>query len=115
MIDTYHYSPTLYCPDGSADGGHSGVCFGAYNCDNVRYVCDRIASNVTIKPITPAMVNRSASPRSAPVPNQLPMSFTPSPVVMNGMKTNCAIGPIKNAVIGDAACSMLWAKPNTRP
>ena len=34
---------------------------------------------------------------------------------MNGMKINCAIGPIKNAVTGEAACSIEWANPNTRP
>ena len=57
----------------------------------------------------------SARPRSGPVPNQPPISSTPAPVVMNGMKTNWAIGPIRNAVSGDAACSTLCAKPNTRP
>jgi hypothetical protein len=34
---------------------------------------------------------------------------------MNGMKINWVMGPIRKAVSGDAACSMLWAKPKTRP
>ena len=39
----------------------------------------------------------------------------PAPVVMNGMKTSWVIGPIRNAVSGEAACSMLWANRKTRP
>jgi hypothetical protein len=34
---------------------------------------------------------------------------------MNGMMRNCAIGAIRNAVIGAAADSNAAAKPNTRP
>jgi hypothetical protein len=34
---------------------------------------------------------------------------------MKGMSMNCVMGPIRNAVMGDAAVSMLCAKPNTRP
>src|SRR5688572_33425018 len=34
---------------------------------------------------------------------------------MNGMNAHSAIGPIRKAVIGEAACSTEWANPNTRP
>ena len=61
------------------------------------------------------IVNTSARPRSGPTPNQGPISSAPAPVVMNGMNTNWAIGLIRNAVSGEAACSTLCAKPNTRP
>ena len=40
---------------------------------------------------------------------------SPVPVVINGIKISWATGPIRNAVIGDAACSTLCANPNTRP
>lgn len=63
----------------------------------------------------PAAVKTRAMPRPIPVPNQPPIHSTPAPVVMNGMNTNCAIGPIRKAVSGDADCSMLCAKPMTRP
>ena len=56
-----------------------------------------------------------ASPRSAPVPNHGPMRVGTQPSVIDGMTTNWAIGPIRNAVSGEAACSTLWANPNTRP
>ena len=34
---------------------------------------------------------------------------------MNGMTQTCAMGPIRNAVIGDAPVSSICANPNTRP
>jgi hypothetical protein len=34
---------------------------------------------------------------------------------MNGMKISCMIGPLRNAVSGDTASSMLWANLRTRP
>ena len=74
-----------------------------------------MATRVTARPTTPAVVNTSAMPRPTPVPNQPPMRWTPAPVVMNGMNVNWAMGPIRNAVTGEAACSIEWAKPNTRP
>ena len=57
----------------------------------------------------------SAMPRPSPVPNQPPISSTPAPVVMKGMNTNWVSGPIRNAVMGEAAFSTLCAKPITRP
>ncbi len=70
---------------------------------------------MTSRPTKPVTTNTSASPRSAPVPNQAPIHFAPQPSVMKGMKTNWASGAIRNAVSGEAACSTLWANPKTRP
>ena len=67
------------------------------------------------RPRIPVTTKIRARPRSAPVPNQGPTSRHPQPSVMNGITMNCAIGPIRNAVSGEAACSTLWAKPKTRP
>lgn len=66
-----------------------------------------MAISVTISPIIPAAINTSAIPLPAPTPNQLPVKSTPLPVVVKGINTNWAIGPIRNAVNGDAACSIL--------
>ena len=74
-----------------------------------------MAIRVVMSPITPAIENTRAMPLPAPTPYHLPIKSTPLPVVIKGMKINCAIGPIIKAVIGDAACSTLCAKPNTRP
>lgn len=63
----------------------------------------------------PAVMKTSEIPRFIPVPNRLPISSTPLQVVMNGMKMSCARGQIRNAVIGDAAPSMLCANPITLP
>lgn len=68
-----------------------------------------------ISPSTHATMNTSAIPRAGPTPNHDPISCTQAPVVMNGMNTSCAIGPIRNAVIGEAANSTLCANPNTLP
>ena len=54
------------------------------------------------------------SRRSTPVPNHGPSVRAPQPSVMNGMTRNCAIGPIRKAVSGEADCSKVWANPNTR-
>lgn len=54
-------------------------------------------------------------PRASPTPNQWPMRLTHCPVVIKGIKINCARGPIINVVSGEAADSTLCAKPNTRP
>lgn len=42
-------------------------------------------------------------PRTKPTTDKI----TPFPVVINGIKKNCARGPIINAVRGDAICSAL--------
>src|SRR5687767_10759119 len=89
-------------------------CF-TYIEDKILYARDCLASSVTESPMAPAIMNTSAIPRPIPTPNQPPISCTPAPVVMNGMKMNCAIGPMRNDVIGEADISTLCAKPNTRP
>ena len=58
---------------------------------------------MTTSPMTPVSTNTRAIPRSAPVPNQPPIASAPAPSVMNGMKISWVIGPIRNAVSGDAA------------
>ena len=65
--------------------------------------------------MTPATMKISAMPRSGPVPNHDPMRSASAPSVIDGITQNWAIGPMRNAVIGDAAVSRLWANPNTRP
>ena len=66
-----------------------------------------MARIVKIRPITPVTVKTKAMPLAGPVPNQSPISPTPAPVVMNGMKKVSAIGPIKKVVRGEADCSTL--------
>ena len=50
-----------------------------------------------------------------PGPNQVPIASATAPSVMAGITRNWAIGPIRNAVTGEAAVSRLWANPKTRP
>ena len=83
--------------------------------DKRLYESEVQATIVTATPISPAIVNISAIPRSGPVPNQLPIQSAPRPSVIVGMNTASAIGAIRNAVNGDAAFSTIEAKPNTRP
>ena len=66
-------------------------------------------------PMRPARVNITARPRSGPVPHQLPIQSAPRPSVISGMKISAASGPMMIEVMGDAAFSTIWAKPNTRP
>jgi len=82
---------------------------------NRRYERDVHAAAVTTMPMRPAIVNRSAIPRSGPVPNQSPMARAPAPSVMVGMNTDSVRGPRRMAVTGAAEFSTSWAKPNTRP
>src|SRR5690606_23032590 len=87
-----------------------------------RYCCDsslndllRQAHRVTTRPMTPAAPSTRPMPRPWPTPYHPPIQATPLPVVMNGMKKNCAMGPIRKAVSGAADNSTLWANPMTRP
>ena len=66
--------------------------------DNNLYAVDRMDTSVTTSPINPATINKSAIPLFVPVPNQSPISSTPAPVVIKGMKINWAMGPIRKAV-----------------
>ena len=50
-------------------------------------------------------------PRSDPVPNQLPTASAPAPSVMNGMTQTWAMGPMRKAVMGDAADSIICGEP----
>lgn len=76
---------------------------------------ERIANNVTINHIIQAVVKTRAIPLPSPVQNQSHINSTHFQFVMKGMKTSWVIGQIKNAVIGDADCSILLANQNTRP
>ena len=55
----------------------------------------------------PAIQKIRAIPRASPVPNHEPMSVTPAPVVIKGIVTYCAIGPVRKVVSGLAADSIL--------
>lgn len=87
----------------------------AYLLLNNLYALEWKANIVTQSQINPARVNTSAIPRSAPVPNRLPIRSTPLPVVMKGIKISCVIGQMRKAVIGIAAPSILCANQITLP
>lgn len=91
------------------------VVFSLYCRDKRRYERERKTKSVTTRPIIPAQIKIRAIHRASPTPNQCPIRSTHSPVVIKGIKTNCARGPIINVVRGEAADSTLCAKPNTRP
>ena len=68
-----------------------------------------------MRPITPQTMKISAMARAGPVPNHGPIASASAPSVIDGITQNWAIGPIRKAVIGEAAVSSVCAKPNTRP
>ena len=83
----------------------------AYRLESLRYGPERSARIVTSSPMTPATMKISAMPRSGPVPNHDPMRSASAPSVIDGITQNCAIGPMRNAVTGEAAVSRLWREP----
>ena len=54
-------------------------------------------------------------PRASPSPSSQPSASWPACESMYGMIRNCAIGAMRNAVIGAAADSNAAANPKTRP
>lgn len=94
---------------------YTAALLSSYCWESRWYDRERNAKSVTVRPITPAQINIRAIHRASPMPNQWPIRLTHSPVVIKGIKINCAIGPIIKVVSGEAADSTLWAKPNTRP
>ena len=60
-------------------------------------------------------MNINPMPRSGPVPNHDPIHRAPRPSVMKGMNATSASGAIRKAVSGDAAFSISWENPKTRP
>ena len=63
----------------------------------------------------PAREKMRANARSALVPNHDPKRATPVTLPIQGMRNSSANGPMRNAVMGEAVCSMLWASQKTRP
>ena len=63
----------------------------------------------------PAKTNTRAMPRASPSPSSHPQACRPASVSRYGMIQNCAIGAMRNEVMGAAETSSAVAAPNTRP